>query len=210
MGEKSKSPKRKFTERIPSIIGILVCIILAPMLVMNLTIIIKSYLRPNEVPDFLGIKPFIVLSGSMEPEILTGDVVIVKIKNPSELNVNDVIAFKEGNSVVTHRIIELTESDGEPAFITQGDANNTADTKPIIYSQVEGIYLYKIDGLGNVAMFMQTPMGLLAFVGAPLLLFIIYDAIRRRHENKKEDEKLIEARAEIQRLNAQLNKKDDN
>lgn len=201
--------KKSFVRRIPAIIGILLCIILIPILVMNLTIIVKSYINPDKVPDFFGIKPFIVITGSMEGTISAGDLVITKAVDPSTLQVGDIISYKEGNAVITHRIVEMTTADGEPAFITKGDANNAEDTNPVTWTQVEGVYLFGIAGLGNLSLYMQTPVGILVFVGIPLCCFILYDIIRRRLDNKKDRAKDIEAQAEIERLRAQLAEKEN-
>jgi len=203
-----KQEKKRFVRKIPSIVGVVVCVFLMPVLIMNLTIVIKSYVNPGKVPDFFGIKPFVVVTGSMEPAIYGGDLVITKTVDPSKLKPNDIISFKDGNSVITHRIKELTEKDGEPAFITQGDANNAADENPVAYSQVEGIHLFKIGRLGNLAMFMQTPAGMLIFVGIPICSFILYDIIRRRLADQKEKSKDSEAQAEIERLKAALAQKE--
>jgi len=201
--------KKKFAGRLSSIIGIIVCLLLTPILVMNLTIVIKSYINPNKVPDFFGIKPFVVISGSMEPAINGGDLVVTKTVDPYKLKANDVISFKDGNTVITHRIIGLTEIDGEPAFITKGDANNANDENQVIYSQVEGIWLFKISGLGNLAMFMQNPMGMFVFVGIPVCGFIIYDIIRRRLSEQKIRSNNRAAQAEIRKLRAQLASKEN-
>jgi len=204
-----KQEKRRFVKKLPSVIGIVVCMLLTPVLIMNLTIVIKSYINPDKVPDFFGIKPFVVATGSMEPAIFGGDLVITKTVDPAKLKAEDVISFKNGNSVITHRIKEITEKDGEIAFVTQGDANNVKDEDPVTYSQVEGIYLFNIGGLGNLAMFMQTPVGMLIFVGIPICGFILYDIIRRRLAGQKEKSKDNEAQAEIERLKAALAKKEE-
>ena len=206
--KRHKKDKKGFVKRLPSIIGIVVCVIIAPVLIMNLTIIIKSYINPGRVPDFFGIKPFVVLTDSMEPEISGGDLVVTRVVDPARLKELDIISFKEGESVITHRIIELSEKDGEPVFITQGDSNNVKDRNPITYSQVESIYLFKISRFGHLAMFMQTPVGLLAFVGIPLCGFILYDIIRRRLAYQKESARDSGAQAEIERLKAELAKRD--
>ena len=78
---------------------------MAPILLMNITITVKSYLNPDKVPDFFGIKPFVVLTWSMEPLILGGDLVITKTVDPATLKVDDIISYKEGDTVITHRII---------------------------------------------------------------------------------------------------------
>ena len=203
-----KQGEKRFVKKIPSVVGIIVCALLVPVLIMNLTIVIKSYINPGKVPDFFGIKPFVLVTGSMEPAIYGGDLVITKTVDPSKLKPDDIISFKDGNSVITHRIKELTEKDGKPAFITQGDANNAADENSVAYSQVEGIHLFKIGRLGNLAMFMQTPAGMLIFVGIPMCGFIIYDIIRRRLAGQKEKTKDSEAQAEIERLKDALAQKE--
>ena len=199
-----KTQSQKRFPRLSSIIGIIICIFLAPILIMNLTIIVKSYINPDKVPDFFGIKPFIVLTGSMEPEIHGGDLAIIKTVDPSQLKADDIISYKYGSAVITHRIIGLTEKDKAPAFITKGDANNSEDSNAVIYSQVEGIYFLKIAKAGNLAMFMQTPVGMLVFVGIPLCCFIIYEIIRRRFYEKQEKAKFNQAQAEIEMLKTQL------
>ena len=204
-----KRSRKGLLKRAWAVVAIIICIVLVLLLTMNLTIIIKSYMNPDKVPDFLGIKPFVVLSGSMEPAIFTGDLVIVKTIEPAKLKMGDIISFKEDKSVITHRIIEVTEKDGEPAFITKGDANNAVDQSAVTYAQVEGIYIRRINNLGDLAMFMQTPFGMLVFVGIPLCGFILYDIIRRKLDNRKENTKYSEAQAEIERLKAELEQKSD-
>jgi len=196
--------QKRILKILASGIAILLCIILIPILVMNLTIIVKSYLNPNEVPDFLGIKPFIVVTGSMEGTIDGGDFIVTKVVDPETLEVGDIISYSIDSSVITHRIIEKTEVDGQPAFITKGDANNTEDQEPVTFDQVESIYLFRIAGMGTLAMFMQTPVGMLVFIGVPLCCFILYDLIRRRMQVKKDSKKDNETQAELENLRAQL------
>lgn len=53
-------------------------IIILPILIVNLVLIVKTKMYPNKIADFLGYRPFIVLSGSMETKINIGDLIIVK------------------------------------------------------------------------------------------------------------------------------------
>lgn len=201
--------KRGLARRISTIIGVIICLILVPILAMNLTIIVKSYINPNEVPDFFGIKPFIVITGSMEGTIDGGDLIITKTVAPSTLEVGDIISYKIENSVITHRIVEITEVDGETAFIMKGDANNTEDEEPVTFDQVESVYLFRIAKLGSLAMYIQTPVGMLVFIGIPLCCFILYDIIRRKIQSKKDLKNDIEMQAELERLRSQLDEKKD-
>ncbi len=146
-------------DRVIKGISILLCVILIPILVINLTLIVKSFVSPDKVPNFMGYKPFIVLSGSMEPVFASGDLVLVKEVPSDRLKEGDIIAFREGNAVVTHRILTIAEEDGTRRYVTKGDNNNVEDSIAITDEMIEGVYLQKVDGLGNAAMFMQTPLG---------------------------------------------------
>ena len=90
---------------IGKIISIVLYIILIPMIIFNFTLIIKSFINPNETPDFFGYKSFVIVSGSMEPTIMTGDAILVKEVPQSEIKENDIISFSQGEMIVTHRII---------------------------------------------------------------------------------------------------------
>jgi len=87
--------KNGLLQKIVGAVGIALCVVFVPLLLINVTLIVKSYTSPDKVPDFLGYKPFIVLSGSMEPSIMTGDMVFVKETDPDSLKVGDVIEVRE-------------------------------------------------------------------------------------------------------------------
>lgn len=193
---------KKRGKSIKTVPGVLLCILLISILIVNISLIVGSYVNPEKVPSFLGYKPFIVLSGSMEPEILPGDLIITKITDPEEIAVGDIISFREGETtVVSHRVTEVL-SEGRLAYHTKGDANINADAQTVLPEDLEGRYLFRIGGLGSVALFLQTPMGLLLFVVIPLCLFILYDVISRNRRNKKEESREAELKAELESLRA--------
>ena len=66
--------------------------IFIPVIVINLTLIISTYTKPGEMPGVFGVKPAIVLSGSMEPEILTGDMIFLHKTDPDLLQTRDVLS----------------------------------------------------------------------------------------------------------------------
>ena len=74
--------------------SVIILILLLPILIVNSVILINSYTKPNEIPSFMGWKPFIVLTRSMEEELHPADVVVVKEVDTSTLKVNDIIAFR--------------------------------------------------------------------------------------------------------------------
>lgn len=208
--EEDKASKTALGKAI-SVAGIAVCVLLVFVLVVNATIIVKSYMYPEKVPDFMGYKPFIVLSGSMEPTILAGDLIITKIIAPESIVKDDIIAFRaEKNAVVTHRVTSVQTEDGL-AFLTKGDANTGADASAVTAQDMEGIYLCRFAGVGRFAMFLQTPIGMLIFVITPLCLFILYDTVSRSRRNRKKGNREAELEAELAMLRAagNVNKKID-
>jgi signal peptidase len=189
--------------------AIVICAVLVLVLVVNVTIIVKSYMHPDKVPDFMGYKPFIVLSGSMEPTILAGDLIITKITEPEKIAKDDIIAFRaEENAVVTHRVTGVQTTDGL-RFLTKGDANTGADAKAVTAEELEGIYILRLEGLGRFAMFLQTPIGMLLFVITPLCLFIVYDIVSRNRRNKIKADREAELEAELAALRAARNEGKD-
>ncbi len=194
-------------------ISIIIVIILLPILFVNAVILIDSLVHPDEVPSFFGWKPFIILSGSMESEILPGDIAIVQETDVNKLKVGDVIAFKSDDIVITHRIAEIKKENGEIKYITKGDNNSTNDMDPVLQKQVEGIYKFRIAKLGNLAIFIQTPIGMLVGLSIPLILLILLhkkESMDERKELKNRVLKEKEMEEEIDKLkkqNEELKKK---
>lgn len=147
---------------------IIFTIIVLPFLIINLTLIIKTKLYPNKIADFMGYKPFIVLSGSMETQIYNGDLVIVKEINAKDIKKNDIIAFRNDDIVITHRVKEIYTDGNNISFKTKGDNNNTEDDFIVKADEVEGIYITKISKLGNVLVFLSKPLGMLV-----VILFVV-------------------------------------
>ncbi|MBR4060705.1 MAG: signal peptidase I [Lachnospiraceae bacterium] len=174
-----------------TVLGTVLCIIFLPILLINITLIIKSYTNADEVPSVGGYLPLIVLTDSMYPEIESGDLIICHTIEGNEVKVGDVIAFFDpagnGASIVTHRVTEVVKENNNISFRTKGDANNVEDSLPVPGKNLVGIYKGRIAGAGNIAMFMQTSTGLIVCVVLPIILLVGYDVIRGKvYENKKQ------------------------
>ena len=141
------------------------------------------------------------MSGNAPDHIEVGDLIFIGKADVDKLKERDIISFMEGSIVVTHRIMEIkTAEDGSRSFITQGDANNTEDSEPVTAENLVGIYKGRIPKLGDFAMFLQKPLGMMLFIGVPLLAFIIYDIIRRTRAAGRENKKAAAMEAELERL----------
>ena len=98
------------------------------------------------VPRIFGYTPYIVMSGSMEPVIETGSVVYIN-ENDRDVEVDDIVAFREGNDViVTHRIVGIDSTTGN--YYTKGDNNENMDLSTVSQEQIEGTYSRHIPKLG--------------------------------------------------------------
>lgn len=205
--ERKAKNKSGSSQRVLSAIGGVVCVLLGFMLICNLIIIVKGTLFPEKPPSVFGITPFVVKSGSMsgtkDGHIEVGDLIFVGPAEPAKLEEGDVIAFMEGRIIVTHRIIGVqTGEDGSLLFKTQGDANNSPDTELVREENIVGIYKSRIPKVGDFALFLQTPLGMLIFIGIPVIGFIIYDIIRRQYYSDKERKQASEMQEELERLRA--------
>ena len=191
-------------------VGIVLCVILIPILVINCILIVKSF-TSEEVPSVAGTLPLIVLTDSMYPQIQSGDLIICHTAEPEEVEENDVIAFFDpagnGSTIVTHRVIEVTELNGKIAWRTKGDNNNTEDRLLVTADKLVAVYEgTRLAGFGNVALFMQTTPGLIVCVVCPILLLVGYDMIRRRlyEKNHQQDtDELMTELEELRRLKAE-------
>jgi len=174
---------------ITKVLNIVLYIILIPLIIFNFTLIFKSFLNPNDTPDFLGYKNYIIVSGSMEPTIHVGDAIFVKEIKQNEIKENDIISFKDGDSITTHRIIEIEENNGIVRYTTKGDNNNSPDKEKILYSQIEGVYQFKINSFGIVIKILKSKLTLIIIV-AILILNILYTS-RLKDKKQKRREKRI-------------------
>lgn len=189
-----------------TVIGTVLCVILLPILLINLTLIVKSYGDPGKVPSIGGVFPMVVLTDSMYPQIQSGDLILCRTAEPEDVEVGDVIVFFDpvgnGTSVVTHRVLEIREENGMRSFVTKGDNNNTADQAAVGEADLIGTYRSRIPGAGNVTMFLQTTPGLVLCCVCPVALLMGYDLLRRRKyemEKQKDTDALL---AELEALRA--------
>ncbi len=132
-------------------------------------------------------KMMVVLSGSMEPTIKTGSIVVVKPE--SIYKEGDVITFKDPNKPkysITHRIAEIKGD----KFITKGDANKAADNDNIGKNQVLGKLLLAVPFVGYPVNFAKTQNGLIILIIIPAVIIIYSELLNIKNETKR----LIEAR----------------
>ncbi len=206
---KQNNPKEPATKmhKALTIVGIVLCVILIPVLIINCTLIVKSFVNQEEVPSIGGVFPLIVLTDSMAPEIWSGDIIICEQIEADSVKVGDDISFFDpagnGSSIVTHRVTEIVDEDGQRYFRTKGINNNTEDRVLVSTDKLVGIYTgFRLAGAGHIALFMQSTPGLIVCVVLPIILLVGYDMIRRRLYEKSKGDDMQNLMAELEALKA--------
>lgn len=142
--------------------------------ISSLYLIAQSRIHPHQIPAILGYKAMIVLSGSMQPLLESGDLIIVKEADMANVNENDVITYRNTTGTfVTHRIVNKMVKDGDSFFITKGDANNIEDQEIVTHNQVEGRLLFSIPKAGYVVNFLKSGRGFILLVLTVTTILII-------------------------------------
>ena len=161
------------------ILGLLKWLILVGITVLAIYIISANF-------NILGgYKPFLVQSGSMEPSIMTGDIIVIQKKGT--YFVNDVITFQTNTSrVVTHRIIAI-EKGKENTYSTKGDANRSGDEDVTTEKQVIGKVILVIPKLGYLVAFSKSPRGLIFLLVIPAIILILDESVKiKKHVKTRE------------------------
>jgi signal peptidase len=123
-------------------------------------------------PLAFGMRPLVVLSGSMEPVLHVGDVTVVQRVAPRAARVGDVVTFKApgGGRITTHRVRAVRVAEhGRFVFTTKGDANNSLERWTLPADGQLSRAVYTIPLVGRALLLIHTPLGWALLVGLPLL-----------------------------------------
>jgi len=169
--ESVKMACKKSIKYTSTAVTVIICLFIAVLLFFSL------------VPGF-GL--FIVKSGSMEPAIHTGDIVFTRpLIYLNDLTPGTVITFKEGDILVTHRIVSVTGD----RIITKGDANEDADPRTRLKSDIQGIYFSRIPYLGKIQELSQSRQTWFLMVIIPtaiLVTFIVIEILKEAFKKNGE------------------------
>ena len=169
------------------------------LLVYVLDIKLRAAKGDYSAPTF---NAYVVLTGSMLPEIHVNDVVITKKTPAKELEVGDVITFASADSrfmgtIITHRIIKKNQDkEGNITFQTQGDNNNVADNALVPEANIFGRVILRIPKLGYLQEFLATDGGWIIVILIPCMAVISYDIVKiaKGVKNKKNKNVKLQSR----------------
>lgn len=179
--------------KMKDILRLLILVICGTVLGVNVYLANARNLVGNQMPMPFGYGAAVVLSGSMEPELSVGDLILVK--ESDEIEVNDIVVYQDMSSLVVHRVIDVQDN----LITTQGDANNVSD-EPMDISLVKGVVFFCIPGVGTLVNFLKTPVGIVLTI----LLAILLVEIPRRNEMKQDDEERQKLIDEINELKKEI------
>lgn len=145
-------------------------------------IVYQTVIKKETETYIFAFKPYIVLSGSMEPNLQIGDMVISKKTNEDEIKIGDIITFTDNNkNIITHRVVDIIIKDGKKLYQTKGDNNSSIDVGVISIENIKGKYSFKISKMGNLITKMITPTGLMIII---LIVTIFYISTSRANDRK--------------------------
>lgn len=143
----------------------------------------------------VGLQPYVVLSGSMEPKYHVGSLIYVQAVDYKELKVGDPITYMVSDeTVVTHQIIEVLVDENDPntiRYFTQGIANDVPDGVSVHYKNIIGKPVFSIPYLGYVSNYIQNPPGTyVAIAAAAVLVMLVFlpDIFSDDKKKKAEEE----------------------
>lgn len=175
----------------------IICWILILILAITMVIFLTTRIQGN-TPTVFGYTIFRISTGSMEPELMIGDVILDKVvDDETEISVGDVITFEGGSQfdgkLVTHKVIKApyTDENGNIMLQTHGIANELDDT-PISIDQVRAKMICKIPYIDTLYNLFLSPCGLLIMILLIILVFIdeiinIVKILSGRNETRLED-----------------------
>ena len=185
---KKKNEQKKKIKKITNIIYILVVIMIFSVVAY---VAYYKYVKKENNIKLLGVKQYVVMTGSMQPKYNIGDIIIDKEIKKEEIKEGDVITYSlgDGEHTVSHRIIKIIEKDGETLYQTKGDNNNTPDKELVKYSQIQGKAIFKLNKMGIILKSFTTGTA----IAIIMLIFIVCyfkssikdDKIYKREEARK-------------------------
>lgn len=179
MEERSKLEKKS---KLKTSFSIVILIALLTALFINIVILFNTISKKNATLNFFHWKPFIVESDSAEANVNSGDMAIIKDVKIEKIKPGDDIVCKRGNDAVIKQVKAIKNINGQNKIIIEDDNDGS------INSSIEGVYMFKIAGLGNVILFLQTPLGGIILFAIFIFIIVIIKLISSKSSKKENNQ----------------------
>ena len=143
-----------------------------------------------------GMEILVVQSGSMEPTINVDDIVIIQPIKIPDVKVDDIITYEDKDTLVTHRVTAVQDTDRGITLTMKGDNNNIEDKTKVTDKNIVGKYITHFSKVADFYYFIKSPFGIITIVGVPLLIYMILSLIiyiKTPEEEKIKVEDITEA-----------------
>ncbi len=119
----------------------------------------------------------VVTSDSMEPTLYRGDLLVIQARQAEEIALNDIVVYQDEvwhpDGPIVHRVVEIEVVEGNYYYFTKGDNNPTRDPYNRTYREIVGVVVATIPWLGNVSLFLRTPVGVIVMVGLFIAILVL-------------------------------------
>ena len=159
----------------------------------GLCLSVLAVLAVAMAPRVTGVRIATVLSDSMQPEMSTGDMIVVRPVDASQIKVGDVILFRspaDPEARIAHRVVDIASSSSGLAFVTKGDANQVADHAPVPADRVLGRVQFHVPLLGHAIREMKEPLVFLLILAVPgsfIIVSEVWNMVRALKREKSAD-----------------------
>lgn len=181
--------KIKYVRKIVTVIQNLLFVVM--LLVAGLVVLNQTYWKQKY-------RFYTVLSGSMEPALHVGSIVVVTAKQ--NYQVGDIVTAQigtNGKQTVTHRIFSIDQNDREEQIMLKGDANEDPDLSLLTHKQIVGAVVFSIPFIGKIIEYSKTQQGFIFIVVIPATIFAYHEVLSMIEEVRKIGETL---KSKIQKL----------
>jgi len=178
---KERKLKKNKYQKILNVVLFPVFIILT---IISLFVLYQKFILKKQNIEIFGYKFYVVLTGSMKPNICPNDVVVIKKQKIENIKKGDVITFSKSDSstTVTHRVVDVIQNGKELCYKTKGDNNNSEDDELVLTRNVDGKCVFKISKVGAIL-----TSGL---TGTSYILILIFLILSYMRSSKKEDRRV--------------------
>lgn len=161
---------------------VLISVVLVAVIACSAYLIVAERVFGVSNPTVFGYSTAVVMSGSMEPELSVGDLIV----NCAQGNyaVGDVVTFDTGSTLTTHRIV----GESSEGYVTQGDANNASDLDAVPPESIVGRVVASVPHAGDFVIFLRSPVGLSALLFAGFLILWLPSFLGAYKKSQSEEE----------------------
>lgn len=173
--------------------AVIVILVLVGVLLVAYYVDSRRQAKAAQVPLYGA---YVIVSGSMEPIIKVKDAVLIKrVDNADDIKVGDVVTYRSLDEsyygiLITHRVVNIQEENGNKIYVTKGDHNETVDRSSIDFSQIYGKVVMRIPKIGYIKYFLVSSFGWIIAIVVPSLGIIIYDILKIVKTVKNKEKKV--------------------